>query len=173
MTDYPSTLPAPQAAEYSAQALMGLSAVTFEAGNRRQRRGARRERHVFNLTFIFSTAQLWTWQSWANIYGYDWHLMDLESPYSGLSATGDRLIPHYIRYTSDIGIEALGNGYHRATVTAELDLDRAPTGNIVPTGNWFVAGAPATPAVNTITAGTPSTPAVNTITSGTPAVPAA
>lgn len=171
MTDYPSTLPAPQIADYSVQANIGLSAVSFEAGNRRQRRMSRRERHVFGLSFVFSTAQLWAWQSWANQWGYDWHLMNMESAFSGLS--GVRLLPHYIRYTSDIGIEALGNGYHRVTVSAELDLDRQPNGGIVPSGNWYVAGTPAAPAVNTITAGTPAAPAADTITAGTPALPAA
>lgn len=171
MTDYPSTLPAPQIADYAVQANIGLTVVSFEAGNRRQRRVSRRERHTFNLSFVFTTAQLWAWQSWANQWGYDWHQMNLESAYSGLS--GSRLIPHYVRYTSDIGIEALGNGYHRVTVSAELDLDRPPSGDIVPTGNWFVAGAPATPATDTITAGTPAAPAANTITAGTPAIPAA
>ena len=152
---------------------MGLTATTFEAGNRRQRKGTSRQRHTFNLSFVFTTGQLWTWQSWANLYGYDWHLMNLESAYSGFSITGDRLIPHYVRYTSDIGIEALGNGYFRVTVSAALDLDRPPSGDIVPSGNWYVAGAPATPAANTITAGTPAAPATDTITAGTPAVPAA
>lgn len=173
MTDYPSTLPLPQIADFSAQTAMGLTSVSFEAGNRRQRRVSRRQRHTFNLSFVFTTAQLWTWQSWANGSGYDWHLMLLESAYSGFSVSGDRLIPHYVRYISDIGIEALGNDYHRVTVSAALDLDRPPSGDIVPTGNWFVAGAPASPAANTITAGTPAAPAADTITAGTPAVPAA
>lgn len=173
MTDYPSTLPLPAIADYAVQTVMGVAAVAFENGNRRQRRTSRRERHTFNLSFTFTTAQLWTWQSWANQYGYDWHQMLLESAYSGFSATGDRLILHYIRYTSDIDIEAIGNGYLRVTVSAELDLDRPPSGNIVPTGNWYVAGTPASPATNTITAGTPASPATDTITAGTPATPAA
>jgi hypothetical protein len=173
MTDYPTTLPAPQVADYSVQANIGLSAVTFENGNRRMRRMVREERHTFNLTFVFSTTQLWTWQSWANQFGFDWHLMNLESAFSGLSVSGSRLIPHYVRYTSDISIEALGNNYHRVAVAAELDLDRAPSVNITPTGIWYVAGTPAAPATNTITAGSPSAPAANTITAGTPAVPAA
>lgn len=173
MTDYPTTLPLPQIADYSSQTAMGLSAVTFEAGNRRQRRMSRRQRHTFTLSFVFTTGQLWTWQSWANSNGYDWHLMNLESAYSGFSVSGDRLIPHYVRYISDIGVEALGNDYHRVTVSAALDLDRPPSGNIVPSGNRFVAGTPASPATDTITAGTPSAPAANTITAGTPAIPAA
>jgi hypothetical protein len=58
-------------------------------------------------------------------------------------------------------------------VSAELDLDRPPSGNISTTGSWYVAGTPASPAADTITAGSPSSPATNTITAGTPAIPAA
>lgn len=173
MTDYPSTLPLPQVADYGVQTIMGVSATVFEGGNRRQRRTSRRERHTFNLAFVFTTGELWTWQSWANQYGYDWHQMLLESSFSGFSATGARLIPHYVRYTSDIGIETLGNGYFKVSVTAELDLNRQPSGSIAPTGNWYVAGTPSSPATNTITAGTPSSPATDTITAGTPSLPAA
>lgn len=173
MSDYPTTLPLPSVMDYAVQTVMGVSGVTFEAGNRRQRRTSRRERHTFNLSFTFTTAQLWAWQSWANQYGYDWHLMNLESAYSGFSATGDRLIPHYVRYTTDINIETLGGGYFRVMVSAELDLDRPPYSAITPTGNWYVGGTPDAPATDTITAGTPASPAANTITAGTPAIPAA
>lgn len=173
MPDYPSTLPLPSVADYAVQTIVGVGAVTFENGQSRQRRTSRRERHTFNMSFTFSTAQLWAWQSWANQFGYDWHLMLLESAYSGVSSLGDRLIQHFIRYTSDIGIEALGNGYFRVSVSAELDLDRPPSGNVSTSGNWYVAGTPSSPATNTITAGSPSSPATDTITAGTPAIPAA
>jgi hypothetical protein len=173
MADYPSSLPLPLVADYAVQTVMGVSSVGFERGNKRQRRTSSRERHTFSLSFVFTTAQLWAWQSWANQSGYEWHLMNLESAYSALSDTGARLVPHYVRYTSDITIEALGNGYLRVLVAAELDLDRAPDGRITPTGNWYVSGTPAAPATNTITAGTPASPASNTITAGTPTQPAA
>lgn len=173
MSDYPLTLPLPLVAEYAVQTVVGVSAVSFERGNNRQRRTASRERHTFSLSFVLTTAQLWEWQSWANQSGYDWHLMNLESAYSALSGSGARLVPHYVRYISDITIETLGGGYLRVLVSAELDLGRVPASNITPTGNWYVGGTPATPAANTITAGTPASPAVNTITAGTPILPAA
>lgn len=173
MANYPDGLPLPLVADYSVATVMGVSAVEFEGGNNRQRRTSARQRHTFSLSFVFTTGQLWEWQSWANQSGYDWHQMLLESSYSGFSSLGDRLVLHYIRYTSDIGIETLGNGYLRVMVSAELDLDRPPSGSISESGNWYVAGTPASPATNTITAGSPSSPATNTITAGTPAIPAA
>lgn len=173
MSIFPSGLPLPAVADYAVQTSIGVSAITFERGNNRQRRISAKQLHTFNLSFTFTTEQLWTWQSWANHYGYEWHQMMLESAYSGSPPGGERLIPHFIRYTSDINIETLGNGYLRVYVTAELDVSRPPSGEITPSGIWYVAGTPASPATDTITAGTPSAPASNTITAGTPAIPAA
>ena len=173
MTDYPSTLPAPQVSDYALETAMPISAVTFERGNRRQRRGAKKDRQVFTLSFVFSTAQLTIWQLWANQYGYDWHSMDLESPYSGLSIEGLTLIPHTVRYISDIALQLVAPDVFRVSVTAEMDVSTTPDGVLAPSGNWYVAGTPASPATDTITAGTPGSPAADFIIAGSPALPAA
>lgn len=173
MTDYPSTLPAPQIAEYAIETAMPISAVTFERGNKRQRRGAKRDRQVFTLSFIFSTAQLTVWQLWANQYGYNWHSMDLESAYSGLSLDESILIPHTVRYISDIALQLVAPDVFRVSVTAEMDVSTIPEGALPSSGNWYVAGTPASPATNTITAGTPASPAADSIIAGSPALPAA
>lgn len=173
MAEYPSTLPAPQVSDYAIETAMPISAVTFERGNRRQRRGARKDRQVFTLSFIFSTAQLTVWQLWANQSGYDWHNMDLESPYSGLTLDEAILIPHTVRYISDISLQLLAPDVFRVSVTAEMDVTTVPQGILAPSGNWYVAGTPASPATNTITAGTPASPAANFIVAGSPANPAA
>lgn len=174
MTDYPSTLPAPQIAEYGVGNQFGLSAVRFETGQTRQRRGAKRDKLYFVMSFVFTTPQLWEWQSWANQYGYDWHLMDLESHWSGLALTAESTIPHRVRYTSDITITALGAGYVKATVQAEMDTDTIPQNVVVVSGNWYLAGEPATPSnSNNILAGTPSSPSANAIIAGSPSLPAA
>lgn len=173
MTDYPSTLPAPQIAEYGVSNLFGVSAVRFETGHARQRRGAKRDKLYFIMSFVFTTPQLWEWQSWANLYGYDWHLMDLESQWSGLALTTESTIQHRVRYTGDITITTLGAGYVRATVQAEMDTDTIPQGVITVTGNWYIAGSPGSPSSDRVIAGTPSAPSSNTIIAGSPGLPAA
>lgn len=173
MAEYPTTLPGPQIAEYGISNIFGLSAVRFERGNNRQRRGAKRDRIVFGLSFVFSTAQLWTWQSWANRYGYDWHTMPLESAWSGQSSTGETVVPHTVRYISNIDIQPIGNGYVRVSVQAEMDVNTLPQGIVVQTGNWYVARTPSNPATDVIIAGTPASPSTNVIIAGTPDLPAA
>lgn len=173
MTDYPSTLPGPQIAEYGVSNLFGLSSVRFDRGNKRQRRGSKRDRIVFSLSFVLTTQELWVWQSWANASGYDWHTMDLESAWSGLAASGETLIPHTVRYISDISIQPLGAGYHRVMVQAEMDVNTLPQGVVVQTGNWYVARTPSNPATDRIIAGSPSSPSTDVIIAGTPSLPAA
>lgn len=169
---YPSGLPLARVDSYSSDVATGVSAVTFERGNNRQRRGSRREKHVFGLSFTLTTAQLWVWQSWANRYGYQWHLMPLVSPYSVMLA-GMSVVDHTIRYTSNISWESVSNGVVRAYVSAEMDVSTLPSGTIEPSGNWYVGGTPAAPATNRIIAGTPAAPATDVIIAGTPRVPAA
>lgn len=173
MVAYPSDLPLPLVADYAVSTVRGVDAVKFERGNRRQRRTAKRERQVFALAFTFSMAQLYEWQTWANAYGYYWHTMNLESPWSGLSASGSALIPHTVRYISDLSIEAITAGYVNVYVQAEMDVSSVPQGILAPSGNWYVAGTPASPAANRVIAGTPSAPATDVIIAGTPASPAA
>lgn len=171
MTDYPSTLPCPQIEGYQVNVDYGMTAVTFEHGNRRQRRGSSYEIHVFSLSLVLSIRELWLWQSWANQYAYGWHKMNLESHYSGLA--GKQLIPHTIRYISDIAIEAIDADYVRATFMAELDMTTLPEGVIITGSDWIIAGTPPAPSADWIIAGTPGLPSTDTITAGTPATPAA
>lgn len=171
MAAYPSNLPAPQVSEYSVSTIRGVSAVTFEHGNKRQRRAAKRERQYFTLTFVFSMAELWTWQSWADDFGYDWHTMNLESPWSGLVVASSTLITHTVRYISDVQIEPIGSGYVRVSVQAEMDVNTVPQGAVVYTGNWYVARTPSNPAPTWIISLGASSP--DTIIAGTPSLPAA
>lgn len=171
MTDYPGSLPAPQIEGYQVEIDYGTTGVTFENGNRRQRKGFRKERHFFQYSLVLDINELWTWQSWANQYGYDWHYEDMVSNYSG--TTGKALIPHYIRYISDINIEPVDRDYFRVSLQAEMDLNTLPTGTIVVSGNWYVARTPSNPPTDRILAGTPAAPSANIIIAGTPGTPAA
>jgi hypothetical protein len=175
MPSYPSSLPAPLVSGYGVSTVFDLSSVEFERGNTRQRQGARRETTAFTLSFLFSTAELWAWQSWANANGWDWHTMDLQSPYSAMSISGAAAIPHSIRYTSEqISMSFLGNGIVNVTVQAELDVTALPQGIYAYTGDWIVAGTPASPSsANWYIAGTPASPAADFVIAGTPAMPAA
>ena len=168
---YPSSLPCPQLSDYQLNIDYGMQAVTFENGHRRQRKAFKQKRMVFSLSFVLTNAQLWTWQSWANKYGYDWHWMNLESNFSG--AVGSNVSGHYIRYITDIAIEPVDHKYFRVVVQAEMDLNTTPQGAIAFTGNWIVGGTPAAPAANFYVGQTPSAPSTDFIIAGTPEAPAA
>jgi hypothetical protein len=171
MPTYPSTLPCPQIEGYQVNVDYGVAAVVFENGRRRQRRSASRERQIFSLSLVLTLPQLWTWQSWANQFGYPWHQMNLESHYAGL--VGKTLVSHTIRYISDITIEPVDADYMRVSFQAEMDMDTLPAGIVQPSGNWIIARTPATPPTDWIIAKTPAAPSTDTITAGTPATPAA
>lgn len=168
---YPDSLPCPQISDYQVEVDHGASAVTFEHGNRRQRSFFKQERNVFSFSLVLTTEQLWDWQLWANVNGYDWHWMELESSYSSVS--GSVVSEHYIRYISDIAIEPVDLNYFRVVLQAEMDLNTLPRGIVVQTGNWYVARTPANPATDIIRAGTPASPSVDVIIAGSPGFPAA
>jgi hypothetical protein len=163
MAAYPYGLPLPLVSGYSVQSATGLQATTFERGNTRQRRGALRPLHSFNLSFVLSTSQLWAWQSWAEGSGYDWQFLLLASPYSG-----GTLRPHYTRFCSDISIETLGAGYVRASVQAELDVRSVHAYIVDPTAVWTLGGTPRIPSPAWIRAGALSALATDTLTAGPP-----
>lgn len=173
MISYPSTLPAPQIAEYQVEVGFGVSAVRFERGNTRQRKSVKNERHVFVLAYVLDPSLLWPWQNWVNKYGYDWHYQNLASSYSGFSA--DVLIPHYVRLISDVSITPIDANHVRVTVQAEMNLSTVPQGIVVQTGDWVLAGTPASPSSsNSYQAGTPASPSNSaTLIAGSPGQPAA
>jgi len=174
MAGYPAGLPLPTVIDYGVQTATGLALVRFDRGNSRLRRKAKRHRQMFTLSFVFTSSQLWTWQSWANESGYDWHSMLLESPFSGLSVSGSDLIPHSIRYVSDISMAPLSSGVMRVTVAAEMDVTTLPQGIVTFTGNWIRGGTPASPSSSAYyRAGIPATPSTDTVIAGSPALPAA
>lgn len=173
MTTYPETLPAPQIADYQVDVGFGLSSIQFERGNTRQRKLVRNERHVFTLSYVLDPSLLWQWQTWVNRYGYDWHYQNLTSSYSGF--TSDITIPHYVRLISDISLTPIDARHVRVTVLAEMEVATLPVGAVVPSGDWIVAGTPASPSnSNSYQAGTPASPwSSNTVIAGSPGQPAA
>lgn len=166
MADYPSSLPRPEIEGYQVQVDYGHSAVTFENGNRRQRKAFKKERTSFQFSLVLTTAQLWTWQSWANDSGYEWHWMNLQTDFVG--NTPARVTPHYIRYTDDISIEAIDTTHFRVTVMAEMDLNTAPQNPAGFSGNFIEAKKPATVATDIISAQTPVAPSTDIIIAGAP-----
>jgi len=166
VSSYPQDLPLPLIEDYSVDTQYGVSAVIFERGNTRQRRGASKQRKVLQISVMLTTtAELWAWQSWANSYGYDWHLMYLISNYSGASG-GDPTL-HYIRYIGDPAIQFVGANVFRVTLQAEMDIDRPPVGIVVTSEDWIIGGTPADPSDdNSIQAGTPASPSTDFIIAG-------
>jgi hypothetical protein len=168
---YPTGLPTAQIADYQLDIDYGVDAVVFEAGNRRQRKAFKQERMVFTMSLVLHYSDLWTWQSWANEYAYDWHWMPLESNYT--STTGKKLNQHYIRYISDLAIQSIDQQYFKVSLQAEMDLNTLPQGSVIYSGNWYVGGTPAAPSVNYLVGGTPAAPKTDFVIAGTPDAPAA
>lgn len=172
MTAYPASLPPPQVSGYQVDVSFGVSAVTFEHGNARQRRSIGRPRHTFALVYVLGIDELGAWQTWANRYGYDWHYQNLASSYSGL--TSNVLIPHYVRFTSDLSIALLDGEHVSVSVMAEMDAATLPSLVVEQSGDWILAGTPASPSSSdAILAGTPASPSSsNTFIAGSLGPPA-
>ena len=173
MTDYPKSLPCPTISEYKGVVDLGLLAVKFNRGNTRRRRMAANRLETYDLTFAYNSQQLWLFQTWANMFGYDWHYMPIITHYSGF-IDPVHLLLHRVRITSDITITALGADMFRVRVSVELDTASRPFGITVPSGNWIIARTPVSPsAPDWVVAQTPSAPSTDTISAGTPVLPAA
>jgi hypothetical protein len=169
--DYPNNLPCPQIDGYSYDIDYGVTQVAFENGRARQRKMAATPKYIFNLSLVLSMRQVWEWQSWANLYGYDWHYMNLMSDQAGLRE--QTMIAHFIRYISDISFEPVDIGYMRATFQAEMDSNTLPKGIVERTGDWLLGGSVASPSADLIVAGSPSSPSYEVIAAGSPGQPAA
>jgi hypothetical protein len=173
MTDYPKSLPCPTISEYKGIVDFGLLAVKFNRGNTRRRRMAANRLETYDLTFAYNAQQLWLFQTWANMFGYDWHYMPIVTHYSGF-VNPQSVLLHRVRITSDIVTTALSADLFRVRVSIEVDTNSRPFGIIVPSGNWIIANTPVAPSSpDWIIAQTPSAPSTNTISAGTPVLPAA
>jgi hypothetical protein len=148
MVAYPGALPLPVVQPYAIVAQTGLSAVKFEHGNNRQRRGSRRARQVFSLSFTLTVAQLGQWVSWANGSGYDWELMSLAGPYSSGVVT-----PHLVRLIGSPEVQMLTPSVAQVSVMAELNVESVHAGIVIFTGNRIIAGAPSSPSASLVIGG--------------------
>ena len=172
--DYPATLPCPQIEGYQVSVTYGTTGVMFENGITRRRHGPKKEMHIFSIALVLSTAQLWTWQSWANVNGYDWHWMGLASDVFGFRGT--IMQKHYIRYISDITINPVDAKYFRVSFQAEMDINFTTPGIFEPSNRWLIGKrpvAPATPDVVIAEIAPGVAPATDNISAGFPGLPAA
>lgn len=119
--NYPSFLPCPQLEGYQIGISYGSEGVVFENGNSRRRRQFQTEVHTFSMSMVFTSKQLWDWQTWANRSGFNWHWMSLASDLSGSSTTS----LHNVRYIGDFSIEPVDAQYFKVTVQAEMNLNTA------------------------------------------------
>lgn len=173
MSDYPSYLPCPQTSDYKGTIDFGLSSVTFNHGNKRRRRMASSRLERYDLTFVYTTQQLWYFQSWANQFGFDWHWMPIVSHFSGLVDPAS-VLPHRVRIISDLNIAAIGPDHFKVKLQIELDTATRPHGTIVPSGRWIVAKTPSGPSTpDWVIAKTPPDPSTDIVIAGSPALPAA
>lgn len=173
MTDYPSILPCPMASDYKGLVDFGLLAVKFNRGNTRRRRMASSRLETYDLSFAYTLQQLWTFQTWANQFGYDWHYMPIITHYSGFVDPAN-VLPTRVRISGDISITTLNADMFRVRFPIEVDTTTRPFGITVPSGDWIIAKSPDAPSSpNWIVAGTPPAPSTDTITAGTPVLPAA
>jgi hypothetical protein len=170
---FPSSLPCPMFDGYSATLNSGLKRTIFENGRSRMRRSYTVEYRTAQLVFTFSTAQLATFQQFANKRGYDWFFIDVPTGYSGYTNPFTRYPQHLVRFISDIEYSALNADTFRLSIAIEFMNGYIPAGAVVPTERWIVAGRPATPSSNWIIARTPASPSTDTIVSGSPGAPSA
>lgn len=171
--DYPTLLPCPMVSDYKGVVDFSLSSVKFNRGNTRRRVMAFNRLESYDLTFAYNTQQLWTFQTWANQFGYDWHYMPIVTHYSGFVNPAKTLL-HRVRIIGDLVITALGHDVFRVRVPIEVDTNTRPFGIVVPSGDWIIADTPDSPSTpDWIIAKTPASPATDTISAGTPVLPAA
>lgn len=141
--DYPSTLPSATVAGSAVTLSYGLGSTTFENGRSRQRRKTKREMRSLSLSYVLTGPQLWGWQSWANENGYNWHYEFIVTDYSGIRSGAP--MRHYIRYTSDITIEAAGINLYRVFVSAEMGVATLPEDLFTQTDDVIFGGRPGAP----------------------------
>jgi hypothetical protein len=150
-----------------------IGAVKFNRGNTRRRYKSNTRLEQYDLSFVYTTVQLDSFQHWANRFGFDWFWMPLVTHYSGFTVD-ETPIPHRVRITSDLTITAITEKYFRVRFSIELDPTSIPTNVVVPSGNWIVANTPAAPSSpHWFVSDMPPAPSTGIILAGSPAQPAA
>jgi hypothetical protein len=170
---YPAEFRCAQITPYRVSVDMGLLRTPMESGLQRQRRLYRTMPTSFALEFVMTVPELGAWQTWVNLYAYDYFTMTrLETYLAG--KLGEISSPHSVRFTSNLDIDNPVYGWVRVKVSAELDPLQPLPGPVTPTNLWVVAGTAPTPSTtHLIYAGTPAATAPDSIAAGTPAYPAA
>jgi hypothetical protein len=166
---YPATFPVPRVAAYQYNVDAGLIRTPMDGGFPRQRRLYDVMPHAWSLEFVLTNATLYGWQTWVNSYGYDYFQIDMTSWLS--SQAGKLVVPHIIRFTSNLVVEVSAKPNFVVRVEADLSPSQVTTFNPTPYGNWIDAGEPSVPATDTRTAGRPASPSLDTTTAGKPATP--
>ena len=170
---YPALLPCAQVSDYKGTVDYLIGAVKFNRGNTRRRYKSNTRLEQYDLSFVYTTVQLYSFQHWANKFGFDWFWMPLVTHYSGLVAQ-ETPVPHRVRITSDFAITAITEKYFRVRFSIELDPTSIPTNVVVPSNNWMIAKTPVAPSSpDWVIAGTPSAISLGVVLAGSPAQPAA
>ena len=166
---YPSVYPQPLMLPYGFNVDMGVLRTPMDGGLARQRRLYDVMPHTFQLQFIVTTAELYSWQQWVNQYAYDFFQIDLVSRIS--SQAGANCAPHFVRFTTDLAFEQFDKGMLRITVAAELSPAQVsnydpPAGDV-----WIIGGDPETPSPGHVFGGTPDAPSPGIVIAGRPGSP--
>ena len=183
---WPADLPCPQIADHSAEIYTAVVRTPFEGGNTRQRRIHNQIPHAIKLTWIFKQKlELGMALNWINVNGFNWFSINL--PGALASIKNKDTTPTTVRFISDLQTKLIHttNGYvwfMEGTVEWEpADSDFGSTGSMFFTGDWIIAGDPATPSAPDVTyvsdwviAGDPPFPNSNKLViAGDPITPAA
>lgn len=170
---YPAGLPCVQILPYAYDVNMGVLRTPMDGGYSRQRRLHNVMPHDFKLEFVMAIADLYAWQTWVNQFAYDYFYLPLESMHSSLA--GKVAAPTLVRFTTNLSFENVVYGWIRVRVGAELSPIAPATVTPPPdtSGDWIIAGRPATPSTpDTYTAGRPASPSNgNTVIAGEPGAP--
>lgn len=183
---WPAELPCPQIADHKAEIYTAVVRTPFEGGNTRQRRVHNQIPHAISLSWIFKQkVELGLALNWLNINGFNWFTINIPGALASIKNLDTTLTT--VRLISDLKTQLIHttDGYvWHMEATAEwepLDSDFGAAGAAFYTGQWIIAGDPATPsapdvsyAADWVIAGDPAHPnSSRTVIAGNPITPAA
>jgi hypothetical protein len=169
---YPKEFTCPLIANYAMETELGINRTEFINGQFRNRKRYSGEVTVVNLDFALPFQSMFYWMRWVNQNAYTWFLMDLYSMHSAVE--NGRMLPHRLRFISDIKGSTYNERWAKASVDAEFDPNYDV--KLLPefTGVWIIAGDPPAPsAPDIVIPGTVPAPSINVVNPGTPQFPAA
>ena len=174
MKNYPKDFPNPTIEGYGISVDMGITRTVFDTGRARQRRRYKTMPQVFSFNFVVPIHQLELWQIWVNKFAYSYFKMNATSYLTGYE--NDKFCSeHKVRFISDLSLTPATPEHMRISVAAEMIALSEASLPAHFTGDWIIAGDPATPSPEWAIAMNPdlASPSTDWTNPGSPSSPAA